>query len=184
MVGNCTGASCAWDDRFARSDKSVFGARPMRAGCEEEAHSSSCRPCVPASLVDSSGRTHRGRVSLTPWVRALLQQLRQRLVHPCTVIHRLPLTDGTGVLSQAGEALPSSKLLTVHMFKSFGIDRCARAASVWRSRLHNGGAGPAYFFLVRGGIVPASRSNIEGGIGAAALTDLLQIDACEQSIMR
>ena len=72
MVGNCTGASCAFDDRFARSDKSVFGARPMRAGCEEEAHSSSCRPCVPASLVDSSGRTHRGRVSLTPWMRALI----------------------------------------------------------------------------------------------------------------
>ena len=128
--------------------------------------------------------THRGRVSLTPWVRALLQQLRQRLVHPCTVIHRLPLTDGTGVLSQAGEALSSSKLHTVHMFQSFGIDRCARTASVWRSRLHNGGARPTYFFLVRGGIVPASRSNIEGGIGAAALTDLLRIDACEQSIMR
>ena len=40
------------------------------------------------------------------------------------------------------------------------------------------------FFTMRGGIVTALRRNIKGRIGAAALTDLLQIDACEQSIMR
>ena len=38
------------------------------------------------------------------------------------------------------------------------------------------------FFSMRSGI--AVRRNIEGGIGAAALTALLQIDACEQSSMR
>ena len=40
-----------------------------------------------------------------------------------------------------------------------------------------------YFFLMRGDIVIALRRNIEGGIGAAAFTDLLLIDACKQSTM-
>ena len=95
------------DDGVMVIDGSELG--PYRHPCcEEEAYFSSCWLCVPiASLFKSCSRSRRGRVSLAPWTRALLQLLRRSLLHVCTVMCRLSLTDiGTGVWSQEEFALP------------------------------------------------------------------------------
>ena len=135
-------ASSAWDDRCTRCDTLVFRARPTQAK-KLRTRISFFKLCVPfASLFESFWRSQHGRVSVTRWVRALMQQLRQSFLHLCTVVNRLAPTDiGTSVRSQEVVA-PIWKLNTVYVCLSFRIDRFAKTAPLCRSRLHIGGARP------------------------------------------
>ena len=72
-----------------------------------------------------------------------MQQLRQSLLHFCTVLLRRSLTDiGTGVWSQETVALPIWTLNTVFMFFNVRIGHCARTAQIWQSTLHIYGVSP------------------------------------------
>ena len=65
-----------------------------------------------------------------------MQQLRQSLLHFCTVLLRRSPTDtGTGVWSQETVALPNWTLNTVFMFFNVRIVHCARTAPIWHSTL-------------------------------------------------
>ena len=101
MVG-----ACKWlvahgtTDRDA-AEKVVFGDRPIQAFRLRE------KPILPVVGCTSLSRVCRSLVeglnvdvSVTLWMMtALMQQLRQSLLHLCMVINRLPPTDiGTGVL--------------------------------------------------------------------------------------
>ena len=129
------------DDGVRVIDGSQLG--PYRhAGCQQEVDFSSCWLCVPiASLFKSSSRSQRDRVSLAPRMRHLMQVPRCGLLHVCTDISSLSLTDiGRGVSLQGGVALPVRKLDTVVAIWNFRIGHCARSAQIWQSTLHICGA--------------------------------------------
>ena len=155
MAGACTG-----HEVHGTTDLHTATSRPSQgthrhAGCEQEAHYSSCRLCVPFLRVCWSLKVSTWTCIFDALDEGLHAAAAPEFAALVPVINRLPPRGiGTGVRSQEVVALPIWKLNTLHMCLQLAEEDTIKHGS---------------FFLMRGGIVAALRRNIKFGLGLAWL---------------
>ena len=178
------------------------GFGPYRlARCEQESRSSSCRLCVPKSLfvgldVDVYPGSFSGEDSHAAAAPEFAAPVHTDKSSPSGGHRYKRLVAGRGCAGHMESAHSPHVLELSNRRLRQDSANLGRWVACWRHEAKRARADlqlaeqdtirhgkKGYLFSMRCGIVTALRRNIECGTGAAALTDLLQIDACKQPIM-